>query len=281
MSDATGGRWATGREAARRAPSAAAARTRVPASASPVLLLHGQPGGARDWEQVVAGLSDREGVVMLDRPGWNGGSAATDIAGNVRAALDKLDRLGIGRATIAGHSFGAAVACRLAVDHPERVSALVLLAPAANRSSLLRFDHWLAAPVGGFLAGASMLAGVGWALRPGPVRRRLATRLGLDERQLARTGAAWRRPAAWRAFAAEQRSLVGEVPVLEGRLGEVEAPTVIVIGSADPVVPVRSARELAIQIPHAELIVLEGAGHLLPQQHPGRVAEAIERQRRR
>jgi pimeloyl-ACP methyl ester carboxylesterase len=252
----------------------------VSTPATPVLLLHGQPGGARDWAGVVAALEDQAGVIAPDRPGWNGGSAATDLEGNARAALAALDAAGVGRATVAGHSFGAAVACRLAIDHPERVSGLVLLAPAANRSSLLPLDYVLAAPVGGFVAGASMLAGAGWVLRPGPVRRRIAAQLGLDERHLARTAEAWRRPAAWRAFASEQRWLVDEMPQLEGRLSEIEAPTMIVIGSADPIVPVRSARELASDIPRAELIVLGRAGHLLPQQHAERIAAVIDRRRR-
>jgi pimeloyl-ACP methyl ester carboxylesterase len=113
------------------------------------------------------------------------------------------------------------------------------------------------------------------------MRRRIATRLKLDERNLARTGEVWRRPAAWQAFAAEQRFLVGGLPGLEARLGAIEAPTIIVIGTADPVVPVRSARQLASQIPRAELVVLDGAGHLLPQQRGETIAEVIDRQRRR
>ncbi len=250
-------------------------------STTPVLLLHGQPGSARDWDRVIAALDDPTGAIAVNRPGWNGGSAATDIDGNVRAALDALDRQGVERAVIVGHSYGAAIACRLAVEHPERVSALVLLAPAANRASLLPLDYVLAAPVGGPAASAAVLAGSGWALWPGPLRRRIADQFGLDEDHLARTGRALRRPSAWRAFSAEQRSLVAELPELELHLDRIVAPTVIMIGSADLVVPPRSAWRLATRIPDAEVIEIEHAGHLLPQVYARQVARVIDAQRAR
>jgi pimeloyl-ACP methyl ester carboxylesterase len=68
---------------------------------------------------------------------------------------------------------------------------------------------------------------------------------------------------------------VSELPVLEARLAEISAPTTIVAGSADRVVPLSAARRLATQIRDAELVVIERAAHLLPQQHPDSVAAAI------
>jgi pimeloyl-ACP methyl ester carboxylesterase len=97
--------------------------------------------------------------------------------------------------------------------------------------------------------------------------------VGLDERYLEDAGKALRRPSGWRAFVREQRALIRDLPILEPRLGQVVAPTTIMIGSADVVVPPASARRLAEQIPGAELVWIEGAGHLLPLRHAQRVAE--------
>jgi pimeloyl-ACP methyl ester carboxylesterase len=58
-------------------------------------------------------------------------------------------------------------------------------------------------------------------------------------------------------------------------LGEISAPTTIVAGSEDRVVPLSAARRLATQIHGAELVVVDRAAHLLPQQHPDRVAAVI------
>ena len=80
----------------------------------PVLLLHGQPGGARDWDQVVQALDHRVPTIVVDRPGWDGHSAPRDLPGNAAATLAALDARGAGRATVVGHSFGGAIALHLA-----------------------------------------------------------------------------------------------------------------------------------------------------------------------
>jgi pimeloyl-ACP methyl ester carboxylesterase len=241
---------------------------------SPVLLLHGQPGGAREWAPVQALLSGTT-TIAIDRPGWDGSSRPTDLAGNAIAAREALDRAGIERATIVGHSLGAAVAVLLALLHPERAAALVLVSPSANTDSLYGLDAFLAQPVLGYLAGAGALITAGLLLAAAPVRRRLAARMWLDERYLRSAGRSLLAPATWRAFASDQQALVSGLPAIEARLGEISAPTTIVAGSEDRVVPLSAARRLATQIRDAELVVIERAAHLLPQQHPDRVAAAI------
>jgi pimeloyl-ACP methyl ester carboxylesterase len=247
----------------------------APSNSAPVLLLHGQPGGARDWDRVRAALGSRAETIAPHRPGWDGRAGATDLPGNVSAALAALDRSGAPRATVVGHSFGAAVAAWLAAEHPQRVDALVLVAPAANVASLLPLDHLLAAPVGGYLASAALLSGMGLALSVRRVRGRLADALGLEDRYLEVAGRAVSGPSAWRSFVIEQRALVRGLPRLEERLGRISAPAAVLAGTADRIVPMRSARALARQIPGAELVVLSGASHLIPQQHADRVAAVI------
>jgi pimeloyl-ACP methyl ester carboxylesterase len=239
------------------------------------VLLHGQPGSARDWDGVLAALGERTHTLAIDRLGWDGASAAAGLQENADAALVALDALGAERATLVGHSFGAAVAGWVAAHHPDRVDALVLVAPAANVASLFPVDRWLALPVAGYLASTSLLAGAGVALASGQARRWIAGQLALDERFLQDAGRAMRSPAAWRAFAVEQRALIRELPTLEKMLPQIEAPTRVVIGTADRVVPPSSARKLAGQIAGAELFEIEHANHLLPLQHPERVAELI------
>jgi pimeloyl-ACP methyl ester carboxylesterase len=216
-------------------------------------------------------------ALAIDRPGWDGASSATDLPGNAAAGLAALDAHRLERATVVGHSLGAGVAAWLAVNHPERVDALVLAAPAANAASLTRMDHLLAAPAVGAGASAGLLAGAAGALTYPPLRRALAERLDLDERNLRRLARRLSRPTAWRAFLVEQRALVSQLPVLDRRLNQISAPTVVVAGAADHVVPANAARALARQIPDAQLVLLPRAGHLLPQLHAARLAEIIAR----
>jgi pimeloyl-ACP methyl ester carboxylesterase len=247
----------------------------VSGAIDPILLLHGQPGGARDWDRVLVALDGRVSTIALDRPGWDGRSEPTGLEGNVRAAVAALNALGVGRATVVGHSLGAAVGALLAASHPARVGALVLVAPSANLASLSRLDRWLAAPVLGHLASAATLAGVAAAVSPSPLRRRIAAAFQLDERYLSGLRRPLLTPATWRAFVVEQRALVRELPALQARLGQISAPTTILAGAADRIIPTSSARRLAAQIRGARLLVLERTGHLIPLQRADAIAEVI------
>jgi pimeloyl-ACP methyl ester carboxylesterase len=245
-------------------------------SKTPVLLLHGQPGAAADWERLRGALGDRVArTIAIDRPGWDGASSVTDLGGNARAALQTMDRTSATRATVVGHSLGAAVAAWLAVSAPERVGRLVLVAPAANLDSLSAVDYLLAAPFVGWLASVGAMAGGGLVLGAGPLRRWVAEATALDDRYLRAAGRMLLAPRAWRAFVREQRFLVRDLPELERRLREISAPTTIVAGTGDHVVPIAAARRLAGQIPDAQLVEFEHAGHLLHVQHAGRLAEVI------
>jgi pimeloyl-ACP methyl ester carboxylesterase len=259
------------------APSGAvgAVRAVAPDAPSTVLLLHGQPGGAADWGAVIAGIDGQADILAVDRPGWDGRTAARDLAGNADAALAGLDARGVERAVVVGHSLGAAVAAWLAATSPDRVTALVLAAPAANLAALYALDRWMAAPVAGDLAAAALLSGLGLALAVAPVRRRIARAGDLDEAYLRAAGAAARRPASWRAYAAEQRALVRDLPRLEPRLQAIIAPTTIIAGTHDRIIPARATQRLSRQIPGARLQHSAAAGHLLPQRDPGTVVAAI------
>jgi pimeloyl-ACP methyl ester carboxylesterase len=113
------------------------------------------------------------------------------------------------------------------------------------------------------------------ALAARPLRRLVSSELAIDTGYLGRAGRRLLAPATWGSFVAEQRMLIRELPKLEPLLAEISAPTTIVIGSADRLVPPTSAHKLAGQIPGARLIELDRASHLLPQQHARRVAEVI------
>ncbi len=244
-------------------------------SPDPVLLLHGQPGAASDWERLRASLGSEATTIAIDRPGWDARSAASDLAGNATAARLALDRAGVSRATVVGHSLGAAVAAWLASCDPERVGRLVLVAPAANADSLGVVDSLLAAPVVGPVASAAAMAGAGLVLGAAPLRRWVAEATALDDRYLAAAGRMLRAPSAWRAFVYEQRALIRDLPALEAQLGRLSPRTTIVAGTADRVVPIRAARRLASHIPGAELVEIPGAGHLVHVEHADRVASII------
>jgi pimeloyl-ACP methyl ester carboxylesterase len=241
------------------------------------VLLHGQPGNAGDWCPVIAHLRDRMRVVAPDRPGYGRTAGrAAGFGGNADAVVALLDSADIESAVVAGHSWATGVVLAMAIRFPRRVRALVLAAPVAPDLPPGAVDRLLAHPLLGAPATwlGFGLAGVGLALPP--VRRLAhATVPALSADQVATTAAQWRADSAWRSFYAEQRALVTELPSLAPQLGSIDKPTTILYGTRDRVSPPAHARSLARALPHVRLISAGRAGHMLPQQRPELIAEAI------
>jgi pimeloyl-ACP methyl ester carboxylesterase len=242
---------------------------------SPVLLLHGQPGGRHDWDAVAARLVVDHRVIVPDRPGYGRtGGAAMGIKANADACVALLDHLEVDRATIAGHSWGGGVALAMAQRHPDRVSGLVLVASIGGASSLRPFDRVLAAPIAG-----DVLAWVGFRVVGRRLRsRRLQSAAAAVKPGMPHVVAAvgeWRSSAVWRSFVIEQRAMVAEMPALTAGLGSVRAPTTVLVGERDAVMPRAAADELARAIPLARLERIARHGHLLPIERPDEVAAAI------
>ena len=220
-------------------------------------------------------IGPRIQTLAITRPGWAPGTAPLGLEGNAIAAREALDRARLSRAVVVGHSLGGAVAAWLAAMEPERVVSLVLVAPAADTHSITALDRVLATPVVGDVLSAALLGAAGGAAAAGPVRRIIGSRLGIDPRYLQSSAALLRRRDAWRSFVAEQRMLIRDLPALEQRLDEIVAPTTVVAGTADHVVPINSARSVARRIKGGSLVELAGAHHLLVQQRPAELAEII------
>jgi pimeloyl-ACP methyl ester carboxylesterase len=254
-------------------------------SGPPVVLLHGQPGTAADWTGVVPRLEADFTVVAVDRPGWGRtGGPAGGFATNAAAVLDLLDRLGLRRAVVVGHSWAGGVALALALAAPERTAGLVLVASVAPGQPTGRLDRLLGAPTVGDVAVpvafgvAGRLLGSGTAQRllgrspiPGDARVALAALLGASKEGL-RRGAHLR---SGRAFTVEQRAYLGELDVLGRGLATLAVPTEVLTGDSDHVVGPGAARHLADAVPAATLRVVAGAGHLLPLEHPEAVEAAV------
>ncbi len=249
-----------------------------------VVLVHGQPGQAADWRVVAGALESSHRVIVPDRPGYGRtGGAAVGVAANADALGRLLDDNGIESATVVGHSFGGGVALALALRRGELVGGLVLVGSVGTRSSLGPQDHVLGLPVlGESLAFAGFQASR-WLL---PALRRRSTRLppamaswlrSVPEPGPAVDGATPPSAATWRSFVIEQRALLVETPALEAGLGSVRAPTAVVAGRRDRVVPTRAAVDLAEGIPGAELVWVPAAGHLVPQEAPGVLVDVVRR----
>jgi pimeloyl-ACP methyl ester carboxylesterase/uncharacterized membrane protein YbhN (UPF0104 family) len=244
-----------------------------------LVLLHGQPGSAADWDAVLARLPAHLHAVATDRPGYGASQRnAAGFAANAQVILDDLDERGVDAAVLVAHSWAGGPALLAARLAPHRVKAVVLLA-GVGPGSVSIVDWLLAAPVIGPLA-----ARVIWRWTPWIARVGLAWLSGRESRPLDPgehlSLQVWGEKQAvaqprWRAFLTEQRALLGELAEVEGALPSIEVPVLILADPTDQIVPIMTAQRLASELPHARLRLISDAGHHLPRRAPGAVAEAI------
>jgi len=252
-------------------------------SAVPVVLLHGAGANLRDMELAVAErLAARHRVILIDRPGF--GFSARKKGGENSPAeqaivLDELlSQLGIDRAIIVGHSWGGTLALTLALDYPQRVAGLVLLAPPTHprRRGLGRhnaifatplgwlFAHTIALPLGVLLIEFGIRAAFLPQTTPPGYSKRSAAWLILRPRSLM---------ANWAEIGALDPFLRNQID----RYSTLRAPTITLNGDRDPLVPPQDhAVKLAELASVVKVEVLKGFGHMLHHAAAGRIADAVE-----
>ena len=244
-----------------------------------LVLLHGQPGSAADWDAVLARLPEPLHAVARDRPGYGASQRqAAGFAANAQVILDDLAERGVDAAVLVAHSWTAGAALLAARQAPDRVEAVVLLA-GVGPGSVSIADWLLAAPVIGPLAAQVM-----WRWTPWIARARLAW---LSSREGRPPGPGehsslqvWAEKHAgpeprWRAFLTEQRALLSELAELEAALPSIGVPVLLLADPADQIVPIMTAHRLVSELPDARLRLISDAGHNLPRRAPGAVTEAI------
>jgi pimeloyl-ACP methyl ester carboxylesterase len=267
-------RWAT-------APSsfvqAAGVRLHVrdtgPRDAPAILLLHGFGSSLHTWDEVAARLDRDFRVIRLDLPGFGltgpdpTGDYTDARSGAVLGAL--LDALGIARAHVVGSSMGGRIAWRFAADHPERVERLVLMAPDGFASPGLEYGR---APRVGPLMQLLPLT------LPKPLVARgmapaYADPSAMTPDLVERYHAMLIAPGVRRAILdrMQQHVLVPPEPILAG----IRAPTLLLWGAQDRMVPATNADDYLRAMPDARSLVLPGVGHVPMEEVPAAVADAI------
>jgi pimeloyl-ACP methyl ester carboxylesterase len=255
-----------------------------------VLFVHGQPGAGSDFDAVARLLARDHRLLLPDRAGYGkSGEEPASMRDNADALAALVEEQGASPSVVVGHSYGGGVSILLATEHPEAVAALVLVASVGLAGNVRAFDRLLAAPVlGDALSAVSVfaLSHVLPRLRraarvlPGHAAARLQVTLP-DEAYVEAVSRPGDEARTRRAFLYEQRTLLEEIGAVEGALGRIAVPTVVVAGAWDVVVPLSVARRIAAMIPGARLVVLEQVGHFVLRDAPEAVADAVRFAERR
>ena len=253
----------------------------------PLVLLHGNGTMIQDFG--VSGLIDlasrRYRVVVFDRPGYGYSDRPpttvwTSVA-QARLIHGALRELGVERPIVLGHSWGTQVALSLALEYPSYVRSLVLL--SGYYFPTLRPDVAVlsgpAIPVLGDVLRHTISPWLGRLMWPGLMRIMFG-----PAPMPAHFNAfpVWMalRPSQIRASAAESALLVPGARALSERYPELKMPVIIMAGVDDRFVSAnRHSARLHEEIPHSELLLTPGAGHMIHQLVPEQVMSAIDKAR--
>jgi pimeloyl-ACP methyl ester carboxylesterase len=250
----------------------------------PLVLLHGNGTMLQDFE--ISGLpalaASRYRVIIFDRPGFGHSDRPRGTIWNPRAQAELLqkafDRLGIVRPVVVGHSWGTQVALALALDHAESVRSLVLL--SGYFFPTFRLDVFLlsppAIPVIGDIMRYTVSPWIGRLIWPLILKRVFG-----PSKMPARFGAfpVWMalRPSQLRAGAAETALMIPDAMTLQKRYAELKMPVFIMAGADDRMVKTQHQSErLHDVLPHSELRVVPGIGHMIHHLVPDQVMEMID-----
>jgi pimeloyl-ACP methyl ester carboxylesterase len=230
----------------------------VSGSGPPLVLIHGITLDTRMWDDQFEVFSENHQVIRYDVRG-HGRSAqpGSEPYSNVDDLKALLDHLGIDKANVLGLSMGGGIALRFVLEHPEMVSTLLLADAALEggvrsaRAEAIFQEQLQAAAKNGVEAARTL-----WLEHP-----------FFD--------AARERPdVAARHWIGGGRQQRPSYSVAE-RLGEITAPTLVIVGERDFEDFVTNAHRIASSIPDARLVIIPSVGHMSNLEHPATFNQAV------
>ena len=231
----------------------------------PLLFLHGA-GGLRGWPPFLEGLAHNFRVIAPDHPGFGRSEGLEQLDDVIDLALyyaEFIDAMGLDQPYLVGHSLGGMIAAEIAAIAPEVASKLVLIAPIG----LWLDDH----PVMDFFAATAEELAAAMFHDPGSsVAREMLTPPSDPEAQLEAVLERTKNLSAAGKF-------LWPIPDkgLKKRIHRIMAPTLLLWGSSDRLVPPIYGEEFLKRIDGARLTVCQGASHMLPFEKSAEFVEVV------
>jgi pimeloyl-ACP methyl ester carboxylesterase len=239
----------------------------------PVLLIQGMSGTHLAWgDAFLAGLGDDVEIVTYDHRGVGTSTpqdqpfAITQLADDAAGLLDALEWE---RAHVLGISMGGMVAQELALRHPQRIRTLTLGCTYPGGAQAQLADPALIQE----LAGALLSGDRELALRVGFAANLSAAHVADEAHFEPFHAMATAVPVAVPVIMMQMQAVMGHDT--SARLESIEAPTLVVHGTEDRMLPVANGELIARLIPHARLELLEGVGHMFWWEQPERSAALV------
>ena len=253
-----------------------------------VVLVHGLGGNLRNFYGLVDKLAASCRVVAVDRPGSGYSIMVSGEHPTLRAQATiiarLIQRLGLDRPLLVGHSLGGALSLALALDHPDSVRALVLIStlsqlerapPAIFKSLDIR------SPTLRWLIAWTLMAPLGKLTHEATLKAVFAPELVPKTFDAESGGALGLRPDSFIAACEDMATVSHEIAIMTPRYPSLAIPVDVIFGRQDPILGYQAHGErLVAALPNATLHVIEG-GHMIPVTVPDQIADWIRQAAKR
>ena len=234
----------------------------------PVLLIHGYCGNAYNWEDVFDELSRNFRVIVPDLPGF-GKSACPDKSEKTtmiwyaNLLAEFLDEINVSQAVVVGNSMGGSIAGWLAILHPEKVEKLVLVDSAGLKGSLLDF-------VKGFAEITAPKMFIPLLHFIFPVNEKALAKLPQSEQNRVKLAEERYRSDLRDCSARVMKYSIVSLATdyTEDHLNKIQSPTLIIWGSNDDLLPVRTAEKFHQKIKGSQIRIIQDGVHTPMQWKP-------------
>jgi pimeloyl-ACP methyl ester carboxylesterase len=254
-----------------------------PRDAPPIVMLHGASSNLEVMRPLAERLSQTHRVVLIDRPGhgWSTREKFSDSTPQPQARMiaQALQKLGLEPAIFVAHSWSGALALRIALDHPDRVAGLVMLAPVAYPwpGGVSQYNYAVTTPVIGPLLANTVTLPLGLMLADAGARSVFAPQAMPHDFVKDSATRLLLRPREFIANAWDLVTLRAAMAEQAPRYGTVTAPITIIAGDVDKTVSTHiHSQPLAKTAKNTKLIVLNGVGHMIQFAAPELVVSEIE-----
>jgi pimeloyl-ACP methyl ester carboxylesterase len=249
-----------------------------------IVMIHGASSNLEVMRQPLGEmLAHNHRVILIDRPGqgWSTRARPRDSTPAIQGRMidEALARLGVGEAILVVHSWSGALGARMALDYPNRVAGLVMLAPVAFpwRGGVGWYNKLVTVPVIGPLLAYTITLPLGYFLAHPSARGVFLPQIMPDGFVGNTATALLLRPREFLANARDLVTLKMAVAEQAPRYADIGVPTVVISGELDKTVSANiHSRPLAKVVPNAKLIVLPDTGHMVQNAAPELVISEIE-----
>lgn len=252
----------------------------------PILFVHGLGGTLHHFRHpLFGGKLAGYRLIALDRPGAGHSTRAADetarLPAQAAAIAGFIDRLGLEKPLVVGHSLGGAITLALALNHPEKIAGIVLVSALTRSRDGIPPEYapiYIRSPLKRWLLAQTVAIPTALKFAPQTLDFVFGPQATPDGYMTEGGGQLGLRPGQWYAMVTDLVSVAEDMPALAERFGEIDMPAAMVFGTADKVLDYQTNGEAFREtLKGVDFEAVEGVGHHPQYVAADRVIDVIRR----